>query len=378
MIYNLFYIFLIIFVLFIYMCVLVISYVPIHVIGYFTKVSDKKLKQFNIEPIKYLTLSLIKPYPLLKLSFFEHNSYTMSYIETNIYNPLNMSLIFIHGTFSSSIVWLDTINKLLIINPNINIFAIDLMGAGLSSNINLSYLEFIDLNILIIHELILSKNLIDPIIISSSFGGLINLEYNLRYPLRSVIFNPPAIFHLINKYQYYITLMGRYKIIKNSLNLFSPEIIYKLGIKFKLDLELIYWLCALRTNTLTENILKGTNLNILNGYSVRSIIQHIINRNDIKSKCKIIFSLNDNIVGTYAGELLETYGFDVKYLEYTHFISLYEKIAEYILDCVSEPVKWKDMDNLIYSNNRKYFFYPSPNLSNNQIDLMVADIKYFS
>jgi len=304
----------------------------------------------------------------------------MSYIETTLYDFKNPSLIFIHGSLSSSIIWIANCNKILKINPKLNIFIIDLMGAGLSSAIpnEYSYMEFVEINKTILHEFIKRKNLIDPIIISSSYGGLINLEYNIEYPTRSIIFNPPGIFHLINKYQHTISLLTHYDILRRGLGIFSPEIIYKLGLKFGLDLETIYWAVLLRRNTLTNNILKAAPIKFLSGYCTRSIIRALINRNDIKSKCNIIFSLDDDLVGDYNGLLLETYGFDIQYLDHSHTISTYKDIAEYILNCIKNPVKWTDKGVISYTNDKKYYFYPSPYLSRTEIDLMVNDIKYFS
>ncbi len=375
--YNILYLFLIFITLFIYISFLTVSYIPINIIGYFQKNSKKKSIKLAKNPIKFLTKCLLKPYPLLKLSFFKYNSYKLSYIGTYIYDSSYPSLIFIHGSYSSSIIWIETINKILKLNPKLNIYAIDLLGAGLSSDANtyISYLNFLDINILLLHEFIKEKKLIDPILISSSFGGLFNLEYNIKYPTRSIIFNPPAIFSLINKYQYYITLLGKFSIINHSLSLFSPEILYKIGINFGLHLETIYWLITLRHNKCTNNILKGIKLNLLNAYCVRSIIKFIVNRNDIKSKIKIIFSLKDDIVGKYAGELLEPYGFDISYIDHSHFIGSYDKIGELILNYINTPVNWVDKGTISFTNNNKYFFYPSPSLSQDQINLLISDIK---
>ncbi len=378
--FNIFYILLSFLCLSIYIFILTLSYIPLNLIGLSYKVSDKKIIKLRKNPIEYLTKLLLKLYPKLKLNYFRYNLYKLSYIETIEYNQENPSLIFIHGTFSSSIIWLDTCDKILKLNPKLNIFAIDLMGAGLSSDIDLSYLEFINLNKIMLNKFILSKNLIDPIIISSSFGGLINLEYCLEYSNYSklIVFNPPAIFPLINKYQYYITLIFSNCIIEKSLGLFSPEIIYKLGKKFKLDIETIYWLCTLRTNTLSKNIIKGTKINFTEGYCTRSIIKNMLSHNNIKTKCKFIFSLQDDIVGAYGGKLIEEYGFDVQYIDHSHFLSSYDNIAELILNSISSSVKYLEKNNISYNLDNKYYFYPSPNLSQNQIDLLINDIKYFS
>jgi hypothetical protein len=372
--FNIIYLCLYFFIIIIYIITICITYIPFSIISLFCP-KPKNIKKFNVNPEKYIYDKILKSYPKLQSKTFNK----MTYYETSAYSPTNPSLIFIHGSYSSSIGWIETINNLLIANPNLNIFAIDMIGAGLNKSIEFEYdyKKFIDLNKKMLRNFILSKKLIDPILISTSFGGTFNMQYNLDYPTRSIIFNPCAILPLFNKYQWFITFITHYKIINHSLYTFNPTIIYKIGMLFGLDLIMIYHLLIYRTNTFTINANNGIKINLSSACVKYNLYNEFIVRNDIKSKIKLIYSNDDIFVGSYGGKILEKSGFHTEYIEGGHFICENKNIVEILLKAISEPIKFKNISYNKIDRNKKYWMYPSPKLSQNQIDLLINDIKYF-
>jgi hypothetical protein len=371
--FNIIYLCIYLLIILFYTITICIVHIPIRIISLFCP-NPKNIKKFNVNPEKYIYDEILKSYPKLQSKTFNK----MTYYETSIYSPTNPSLIFIHGSYSSSIGWIETINNLLIANPNLNIFAIDMIGAGLNKSTEIAYNKFIELNKKMLRKFILSKKLIDPILISTSFGGTFNMQYNLDYPTRSIIFNPCAILPLFNKYQWFVSFVTHYEIINHSLHTFNPVLIYKIGILLGLDLITIYHLLIYRTNTFTINANNGIKINLTSACVKYNLYNKFIIRNDIKSKIKLIYSIDDIFVGSYGGEILEKSGFHTEYIDGGHFICENKNIVKILLKTISESIKFKNISYNKIDKNKKYWMYPSPNLSQNQIDLLINDIKYFS
>jgi len=211
------YIILVIIILIIYIILLVILY-PFILI--FSGIKDCFEYNNNIDVSKRSVIikKIFNGYPHLSTSMYDFTydniEYNMFYYRTNtVMNKKYPTLIFIHGSFTTSVTWLKQIDLLMRHNENLTIYAFDIIGAGFSSNVNLDYDEHLAINKYMINNFIKDNRIEEQsseiIFISSSYGGLLNLEYIIDYPTKSIIYNTIGILPIISKYTWYLALIAK-------------------------------------------------------------------------------------------------------------------------------------------------------------------------